>query len=60
MIWGELAIGLARVANVDVTGLTLSIEQHAYAQRRANKIGVHDRVAFFLRDTDKSAAGTIA
>ena len=48
--WGGRAIGLARVADVDVTGLTLSIKQHAYAQRRANKIGVDDRVTFVLRD----------
>ena len=48
--WGGLAIYLADVADVDVTGLTLSTEQHAYAQRRANEIGVSERVRFLLKD----------
>src|SRR5581483_1970790 len=32
--WGGLGLYLADLADVDVTGLTLSTEQHAYAQRR--------------------------
>jgi cyclopropane-fatty-acyl-phospholipid synthase len=48
--WGGLALDLARITGVDVTGLTLSTEQHAYAQRRADKIGVDDRVRFLLKD----------
>lgn len=48
--WGGLALDLAHVANVDVTGMTLSIEQHAYAQRRADKTGLSDRVRFLLKD----------
>jgi len=31
--WGGLALDLARASDVDVTGVTLSIEQHAYAQQ---------------------------
>jgi cyclopropane-fatty-acyl-phospholipid synthase len=48
--WGGLGFYLGQVADVDVTGLTLSTEQHAYAQRRANEIGVGDRVRFLLKD----------
>ena len=48
--WGGLALDLARTTGVDVTGLTLSTEQHAYAQRRADKIRVGNRVRFLLKD----------
>jgi cyclopropane-fatty-acyl-phospholipid synthase len=48
--WGGLAFYLAHVADVDVTGVTLSTEQHAYAQRRANEIGMGDHVRFLLKD----------
>ncbi len=48
--WGGLGLYLAQAAQVDVTGLTLSTEQHAYAQRRANDRGAGDNVRFFLKD----------
>ena len=48
--WGGLAIYLARVAEVEVTGVTLSTEQHALANARAAEAGVADRVRFELRD----------
>lgn len=48
--WGGLGIHLAHVADVEVTGLTLSTEQYSYAERRASEIGVDERVKFFLRD----------
>lgn len=48
--WGGLALHLARNADVDVTGVTLSTEQHGYASRRANDVGLNDRVRFLLRD----------
>jgi cyclopropane-fatty-acyl-phospholipid synthase len=48
--WGGLSTYFAQVADVDVTGVTLSVEQHAYAQRRAVEIGVGDRVRFLLKD----------
>ncbi|MFH1340638.1 MAG: cyclopropane-fatty-acyl-phospholipid synthase family protein [Pseudomonadota bacterium] len=48
--WGGLGLYLAKVADVDVTGLTLSTEQHAYAQRRASEIGVGAHVRFLLKD----------
>ena len=48
--WGGLALNLAHVADVDVTGVTVSIEQHAYAQQRADQAGLGDRVRFLLKD----------
>jgi cyclopropane-fatty-acyl-phospholipid synthase len=48
--WGGLAIYLAQMEDVHVLGVTLSKEQHALAQERAQKAGVSDRVNFELRD----------
>jgi cyclopropane-fatty-acyl-phospholipid synthase len=48
--WGGLALYLATECGCDVTGLTLSQEQHKVAQRRAAEAGLADRVRFHLRD----------
>jgi cyclopropane-fatty-acyl-phospholipid synthase len=48
--WGGLALTLARTADVEVTGITLSPSQLAYARRRAEDAGLADRVRFELRD----------
>ncbi len=48
--WGDLALYLARVANVDVTGVTLSREQFKVSNERAKEAGLADRVRFYLRD----------
>ena len=48
--WGGLGLYLAKAADVDVTGLTLSKEQYAYARRRADKAGAGSRVNFLLKD----------
>ncbi len=48
--WGGLGLFLAREYGVDVTGLTLSKEQHAVATQRAREMGLQDRVRFALRD----------
>jgi cyclopropane-fatty-acyl-phospholipid synthase len=48
--WGGLALYLARECNVFVTGLTLSKEQLAVAERRAAAAGLADRVRFELSD----------
>lgn len=48
--WGGLAIDLARRADVEVLGVTLSKEQCAVATERAEKLGLGDRVRFELRD----------
>jgi cyclopropane-fatty-acyl-phospholipid synthase len=48
--WGGLALFLARETGADVTGLTLSEEQHKVATRRAAQAGLAERVRFHLRD----------
>ena len=48
--WGGLALYLAAECDCDVTGLTLSAEQHKVATRRAAQAGLSDRVRFHLRD----------
>jgi cyclopropane-fatty-acyl-phospholipid synthase len=48
--WGGLALYLAAECGADVTGLTLSVEQHRAATRRAAAAGLADRVRFHLRD----------
>lgn len=48
--WGNLALYLATVENVDVTGITLSREQHALANEKAQRAGLSGRVRFELRD----------
>jgi cyclopropane-fatty-acyl-phospholipid synthase len=48
--WGNLALYLAALADVDVTGVTLSTEQHALSNEKARRAGVSDRVRFELRD----------
>jgi cyclopropane-fatty-acyl-phospholipid synthase len=48
--WGGLALYLAAECGADVTGLTLSAEQHKVATRRAAVAGLGDRVRFYLRD----------
>jgi cyclopropane-fatty-acyl-phospholipid synthase len=48
--WGGLAVYLASECGADVTGLTLSVEQHKVAVRRVAAAGLSDRVRFYLRD----------
>ncbi|MBS0243612.1 MAG: class I SAM-dependent methyltransferase [Proteobacteria bacterium] len=48
--WGGLAIYLAKIADVHVTGVTLSREQYELAVNRAKEAGVEDRVRFELKD----------
>ena len=49
--WGGLGLTLAHMApGMEVTGVTLSREQHAVAERRAQAQGVSGRVDFQLRD----------
>ena len=48
--WGGLAIDLARRADVEVLGVTLSEEQHRIAVERAKASELSDRVRFELRD----------
>ncbi len=48
--WGGLALSLARRADVDVTGVTLSVKQQRHAEARAMREGLSDKVHFALRD----------
>jgi len=53
--WGGLALYLAGECGADVTGLTLSVEQHKVATRRAAVAGLSDRVRFYVRDYREEA-----
>jgi cyclopropane-fatty-acyl-phospholipid synthase len=48
--WGGMALFLSRQFGVDVTGVTLSKEQHAVSSRRALEDGIADTVRFKLLD----------
>ena len=48
--WGSMAMYLAEAADVDVTGVTLSVEQQALATKRAAERGLSGRVRFELID----------
>jgi len=48
--WGGMGLFLSREFDVDVTGVTLSKEQHAVSSRRALEGGIADRVRFKLLD----------
>lgn len=48
--WGGLALYLARVAEVDVTGVTLSVQQQYYAAASAAHERLDGRARFLLRD----------
>ncbi len=48
--WGGLGLYLAEVARADVTGVTLSQEQHAVANERAAEAGLSERARFNLQD----------
>lgn len=51
--WGDLALYLAAIEDVDVTGVTLSTEQHALSNEKARRAGLSDRVRFELLDYRK-------
>ena len=53
--WGGLALHLATECGAEVTGITLSEEQHKVATRRAAAAGLADRVRFHLRDYREEA-----
>jgi cyclopropane-fatty-acyl-phospholipid synthase len=48
--WGGLGLYLAEVAGADLTGITLSQEQHAIANERAAEQGLAGRARFALQD----------
>ena len=51
--WGDLALYLARLADVEVLGVTLSKEQFELATARAREAGLDGRVRFELKDYRK-------
>jgi cyclopropane-fatty-acyl-phospholipid synthase len=48
--WGGLGLYLAEVCGADVTGVTLSQEQHKLSNARAHQRGIEDKVRFELLD----------
>ena len=48
--WGGLGLYLAEVGGADVTGITLSQEQHAIANERAAEKRLSERARFWLED----------
>lgn len=48
--WGGMGLFLASLADVEVTGVTLSVEQHEVATERAKAAGLSHRLKFELRD----------
>ena len=48
--WGGLGLYLAEITGADVTGVTLSSEQHGIANARAAEKGLADRARFNLQD----------
>ena len=48
--WGDMALYLAAMEQVDVTGVTLSKEQHVLSNEKARRAGLSDRVRFHLTD----------
>jgi cyclopropane-fatty-acyl-phospholipid synthase len=48
--WGGLGLYLAEIGGADVTGITLSNEQHGIANGRATEKGLSERARFHLQD----------
>ncbi|GAA1348991.1 SAM-dependent methyltransferase [Streptomyces beijiangensis] len=48
--WGSMAIHAAREYGVQVTGVTLSVEQAAYARKRIAEEGLTDRIEIRVQD----------
>lgn len=48
--WGGMGLYLAKAAGANVTGVTLSKEQHKVSQQRAADAGLSDQVQFKLQD----------
>ena len=48
--WGGLGLHLAQRGDIDVTGVTLSEEQHRVSNQRAQEAGLEESVRFDLQD----------
>lgn len=53
--WGGLGIYLATEADADVTGITLSVEQHRISNERAESANLGNQVRFHIRDYREEA-----
>ncbi len=51
--WGGLGLYLAEHCDVEVVGVTLSDEQYAVSNRRAEELGLKDKAKFLLQDYRK-------
>ena len=48
--WGSLAIDIAKSANCEVTGITLSENQYNYCNKKAKELNLENQVSFKLVD----------
>ena len=48
--WGSLAIEIAKTANCEVTGITLSENQYNYANQKVKELNLENQVKFKLTD----------
>jgi len=48
--WGGLGLYLAQAGDCEVTGVTLSVEQHKVSEQRSRDLGLERRARFHLRD----------
>jgi cyclopropane-fatty-acyl-phospholipid synthase len=48
--WGSLAIDIAKSANCEVTGITLSENQYEYCKKKAKELNLENQVTFKLID----------
>nr|CAB3453894.1 unnamed protein product [Digitaria exilis] len=48
--WGSLAVQLVKQTGCKYTGVTLSVEQLKYAQRKVKEAGLEDHISFMLCD----------
>ena len=48
--WGSLAIDIAKAANCEVTGITLSENQLVYCKNKAKELNLENQVSFKLKD----------
>uniref|UniRef100_A0A8I6X908 Amine oxidase domain-containing protein n=2 Tax=Hordeum vulgare subsp. vulgare TaxID=112509 RepID=A0A8I6X908_HORVV len=48
--WGSLAIQAVKQTGCKYTGVTLSAEQHKYAERKVREAGLEDHISFMLCD----------
>ncbi|ABY25189.1 cyclopropane-fatty-acyl-phospholipid synthase [Renibacterium salmoninarum ATCC 33209] len=55
--WGSLSIELAELFDVQMVGVTISVEQRAFAQERARQRGVSEQVEIRLQDYREITGG---